>query len=223
MADVITKIERPEKKILVQLGEIAPASAYEAQGKTGAMMSDIKPIYSGMKICGPAITVQCHPGDNIMLHKAIAIAQPGDIIVACVSYSEAGYWGEVLTVAAQAIGVRGLVIDGSVRDGLAIKKRGFSVFSRGLCMKGTVKETVGFINYPLVCGNVLINPGDIILGDDDGIVVIPREKAQETLKKSQDREKSEQMMMEKLTSRELTTLELLGLDKVLKAKGLQEE
>jgi len=144
-------------------------------------------------------------------------------LVAHVGYSEAGYWGEVLTTAAQARGVGGLVMDGSVRDGLAIKKRKFPVFSKGLCMKGTVKETVGFINYPLVCGNVLVNPGDIILGDDDGIVVVSKEKAQETLKNSQDREKKEQIMMEKLASRELTTLELLGLDKVLKAKGLQEE
>jgi len=220
---VITKIERPNKEILKQFEDEAPATAYEAQGKIGAMTSNIKPIYNSMKICGPAITVQCHPGDNIMLHKAVAIAQPGDVIVACVGYSEAGYWGEVLTIAAQARGVGGLVIDGSVRDGLAIKKRGFSVFSRGLCMKGTVKETVGFINYPVICGNVLINPGDIILGDDDGIVVIPKEKAQETLKKSQDREKKEQIMMEKLLSGKLTTLELLGLDKILEAKGLQEK
>lgn len=222
MVDVITKIERPNKEVLIQFEKEAPATVYEAQGKIGAMMSDIKPIYSGMKICGPAITVQCHPGDNIMLHKAVAIAQPGDILVVHVGYSEAGYWGEVLTTAAQARGIKGLVIDGSVRDGLAIKKRGFSVFSRGLCMKGTVKETVGFINYPVICGNVLINPGDIILGDDDGIVVIPKEKAQETLKKSQDREEKEQIMMEKLVSGKLTTLELLGLDKILEVKGLQE-
>jgi len=223
MMNVITKIERPKKEVLKQFEYEAPATVYEAQGKIGAMMSDIKPIYSGMKICGPVITVQCHPGDNIMLHKAVAIAQPGDVIVASVSYSEAGYWGEVLTTAAQARGIRGLVMDGSVRDGLAIKKRGFPIFSKGLCMKGTVKETLGFVNYPIMCGNVLVKPGDIILGDDDGIVVVPKEKAQDTLKKSQDREKKEQIMMEKLTSGELTTLELLGFNKILKAKGLQEE
>lgn len=222
MVNVITKIERPDKEIVAQFEKEAPATVYEAQGKIGAMMSDIKPIYSGMKICGPVITVQCHPGDNIMLHKAIAIAQPGDVLVVHVGYSEAGYWGEVLTTAAQARGVGGLVMDGSVRDGLAIKKHKFPVFSKGLCMKGTVKETLGFINYPIMCGNVLVNPGDIILGDDDGIVVVPKEKAQETLKKSQDREKNEQIMMEKLALGKLTTLELLGLDKVLKAKGLQE-
>jgi len=222
MAHVIRKVERPGKEVLAQFREIAPATAHEALGKTGAMMSDIKPIYSGMKVCGPAITVRCHPGDNLMLHKAVAIAEPGDVLVACVGCTEAGYWGEVITVAAQARGIAGLVLDGSVRDGVAIKKRGFPVFSRGLCMKGTVKETIEWINHPISCGDVLVNPGDIILGDDDGIVVIPKERAEEILKKSQEREKKEEKMMRELVAGKLT-LELLGLDKVLEAKGLQEE
>ena len=222
MAHVIRKVGRPAKEVLAEFEKIAPATAHEALGKTGAMMSDIKPIYSGMKVCGPAIPVRCHPGDNIMLHKAVAIAEPGDILVACVGYIEAGYWGEILTVAAQARGIAGLVLDGSVRDGLAIQKRGFPVFSRGLCMKGTVKETIEWINHPICCGDVLVNPGDIILGDDDGVVVVPKERAQEILRKCRGREKEEQEIMRELMAGKLT-LELLGFDKVFKAKGLQEE
>lgn len=223
MINVIRKIERPDKGILAKYKKVAPATAYEAQGKVGAMMSYIKPTYSGMKVCGPAITVQCHPGDNIMLHKAITIAQSGDVLVVDVGgYTEAGYWGEVLTVAAQAKGIEGLVIDGSVRDALAIKKLGFPIFSRGLCMKGTVKETIGFNNHPLVCGNILVYPGDIVLGDDDGVVVIPKEKGMETLEKIQHREEKEKKIMQEL-AKGGSTLEIFEFDKVLENKGLQEE
>jgi 4-hydroxy-4-methyl-2-oxoglutarate aldolase len=222
MAHVMRRIGRPAKEVVTQFWEIAPATAHEALGKAGAMMSNIKPIYNGMKVCGPALTVRCHPGDNIMLHKAVAIAEPGDVLVACVGCREAGYWGEILTVAAQARGIAGLVLDGSVRDGVAIKKRGFPIFCQGLCMKGTVKETIEFINHPISCGDVLVNPGDIILGDDDGVVVIPKDRAEEILKKCQEREKKEEEIMRELVAGKLT-LELLGFDKILEAKGLQEE
>lgn len=222
MAHVITKFERPDKKIISQFKKIGPATVHEVMDKTGAIAHEIKPIYSGMKICGPAITVHCHPGDNIMLHKAVAVAQPGDILVANVGCMLGGNWGEVLTVAAQARGISGLVIDGGVRDGLAVKKRGFPIFCRGLCMNGTVKETLGLINHPIICGGVTVNPGDVILGDDDGLVVIPKEKTDEILKKSLEREEKEAQMMKDLMAGKLT-LELLGLDKILEAKGLIEE
>lgn len=222
MVHVILKIERPDKEIVEQFSEIAPATAHEVMGRIGAMDYEIKAIYSGMKVCGPAITVLCHPGDNIMLHKAVAIAQPGDILVANVGSMMGGYWGEVLTVAAQARGIGGLVLDGGVRDGIAIRKRGFPTFCRGLSMKGTVKETLGLINHPISCGNVMVNPGDIILGDDDGLVVIPKVEAHEVLKKSHERENKEEKIMEELKKGKLT-LELLGLDRVLEAKGLREE
>lgn len=224
MVHVIREIERSDKEMVDQFESVSAATAHEAMGRTGAMASNIKPIYSGMKVCGPAITVQCHVGDNIMLHKALSIAQPGDVLVAGTGgfAEDGGYWGEILTIEAQARGVKGLIIDGCIRDALAIKEHGFPVFSRGVSMKGTVKETIGLINHPICCGGVLVNPGDIVLSDEDGVVVIPKEKAQETLKKCWERERKEQMIMKELKAGKLT-LELLGYDKILKAKGLREE
>jgi 4-hydroxy-4-methyl-2-oxoglutarate aldolase len=224
MFHVIRTVDRPDKSIVDSFAAIAPATAHEAMGRIGAMDYRIKPIYSGMTVCGPAITVQCHPGDNIMLHKAMAIAQPGDVIVATTGRGDMGAWGEVMSTCAFARGIAGLVSDGMVRDGLAIKKLGFSIFSRGLCMKGTVKETIGLINHPLSCGGVIVNPGDIILGDDDGVVVIPRAAAtSELAAKCREKEAREHEMMERLRRGDTTTLELVGLDRVLQSKGLTEE
>jgi len=224
MIHVIKTIQRPDKGIVASLAEIAPATAHEAMGRMGAMGYDVKPIYSGMTVCGPAITVQCHPGDNIMLHKAMAMAQPGDVIVASTGRGEMGAWGEVMSTCACARGIAGLVSDGMVRDGLAIKRLGFSIFARGLCMKGTVKETLGLINYPICCAGAIVRPGDIVLGDDDGVVVIPVELATtEFVHKCQDRERREREVMVRLRSGDTTTLELLGLDTVLQAKGIHEE
>lgn len=223
MAHVIHQIVRPEKALVAQLAQISPATAHEAMGKKGAMDSRIKPIYSGMRVCGPVLTVRCHPGDNIMLHKAIAMAEPGDVIVATVGHSEAGYWGEVMTTVAQDRGVGGLVIDGCVRDGLDLKKRGFPAFATGLCMKGTVKETLGSVNETICCGGVTVRPGDLVLGDDDGVVVIPRDQVREVLAKSQQKKAREEALMKKIASEHLTTLELDELDKVLAAKGCVEE
>jgi len=224
MIHVIKKIERPEKAMVDSFATIAPATAHEVMGRTGAMDFEIKPIYSGMRVCGPAITVQCHPGDNGMLHKALAIAKPGDVLVASMGRVDMGAWGEVLSTCAVARGVAGLVIDGMVRDGLGIKSIGFPVFSRGLCMRGTVKETIGFVNHPLCCGSVIVHPGDLVLGDDDGVVVISKANTTEELvRRCEDRERIEHEMMAKLRQGELTTLDILGLDPILKAKGLQEE
>lgn len=223
MVHVRRTIERADKSVIAMFAEVSPALAHEAMGRTGAMDAGLKPIYSGMKVCGPAITAQCHPGDNVMLHKALALAQPGDVIVASMGLVDTGAWGEVLTTSAVARGVAGLVIDGMVRDGLGIKNLGFPVFSRGLCMKGTVKETIGLVNHPICCGGVTVNPGDIVIGDDDGVVVIPRANAtEELIRRCHDREQREHEMMEKLRAG-VTTVDLLGLDAMLKAKGLQEE
>ena len=222
MIHVITKFDRPDKDLIAQFADIAPATAHEVMNKTGSMAYDIKPIYSGMKVCGPALTVLCHPGDNIMIHKAVAVAQEGDVLVANVGAMMGGNWGEILTVAAQARGIAGLVIDGGVRDGQAIEKRQFPIFCRGLCVNGTVKETLGLVNHPVSCGGVMVHPGDIILGDDDGVVVVPKEKAHDTLEKGKEREKKEAEMMKELMAGKLT-LELLGFDKVLESKGLKEE
>ena len=173
MAHITTTVNRPDAELIKAIQPYAPATLHEAQGRTGALAARIKPIYPGMRACGPAFTVKCHPGDNLMLITAISLAQPGDILVVSASdHAEQGGFGEVLTTACMAKGIAALVTDGSVRDGAAIHKLGFPVFSAGLCVKGTVKETLGFINQPVVLGGQLIHPGDIISGDDDGVVVV---------------------------------------------------
>lgn len=222
MPHVITQIQRPSKETIVKFSGISTATIHEAQGKKGAMRAEIKPIYSGMKVCGPAITVQGHPGDNLIIHKAMVIAQSGDVLVVNVEgHTEAGHWGEVMAVQAMAQGINGLVIDGAVRDGEAIRGQGFPVFALGLSMKGTYKELLGLVNHPIVCGGIMVNPGDLIIGDDDGICVVPLEQVEEVLKKSIARDKREAEMM-KLLAVGKTSLELLGFGKVLEQKGLEE-
>lgn len=224
MIHVIKTIERPDKILVDSFATIAPATAHEVMGRTGAMDFQIKPIYSGMRVCGPAVTVQCHPGDNSMLHVALALAQPGDVLVATMGRVDTGAWGEVLSTSALARGVGGLVIDGMVRDGLGIKGIGFPVFARGLCMKGTVKESIGLVNHPICCGSVTVSPGDIVLGDDDGVVVVPKAEATEALiLRCEARETQERDIMDRLRGSDLTTLEVLGLEDKLRAKGLREE
>lgn len=203
--------------------EISAATVYEAMGKKGAMDHAIKPVYPGAKVCGTAVTVLCYPADNLMLHKAITIAEPGDVLVANVGgYLEAGGWGEIASVAAIERGIMGLITDGAVRDVSALKRLGFPVFAKGVSIKGTTKEQLGLINHPIECGGVWVRPGDIVLGDEDGVVVIPQEKASWVLEKSKEREANEARIMAKLREGKLT-LDLLGLRETLERKGLMEE
>lgn len=219
MPHVIRNIERPEKSIIEEIAKLAPATLHEAQGRRGALASRIKPIYSGMKVCGPAVTARCHPGDNIMLQLAISIARPGDVlVVATDDSSEQGEFGEVLTTWCQSRGLAGLVTDGGVRDGLAIREKGFPVFCPGLCMKGTVKETLGTVNHPIVIGGMSIDPGDIICGDDDGVVVVRPEEAKAVIGQSRRREEKEARLMRALQEG-ADLLQLVGMDKVIAAKG----
>ena len=191
MTHVIKTVERPDPTLVAAFATISPATVHEVMGRTGAMDFEIKPIFSGMRVCGPAITVQCHPGDNSMLHKAMAIASPGDVLVANMGRVDTGGWGEVTSTCAVSRGIKGLVVDGMVRDGLAIKSIGFPVFSRGLSMRGTEKGAIGFVNHPTCCGGVTVFPGDLILGDDDGVVVIPKANATEDLiRRCEDRERA---------------------------------
>lgn len=220
---VIRKIQRPEPELLALYHEQSAATVHEAMGRRGAMSSRIKPIYSGMKVCGPAVTVRCQVGDNLMLLKALYVAQPGDVLVVDAgNFNEQGQWGEIASLAAQVRGIAGLVTNGSVRDGLAIKAMGFPVFSMGLSIKGTVKETLGSVNHTICCGGVTVHPGDIVLGDDDGVVVVPREEAADVIKKAQAREDKEAKVM-KLLREGKSLLELYRFDQVLVQKGCIEE
>jgi 4-hydroxy-4-methyl-2-oxoglutarate aldolase len=168
------------------------ATLHEVMGKQGAMTSDIRPVWPGSFVVGSALTVKSRPGDNLMLHKAVSVAKPGDILVVDVDgYSEAGIWGEIITAAAQEKGIVGIITNGTVRDSMPIQRMSFPMFSRGLSMKGTTKMTPGTINHPVTVCGVTVNPGDIVLGDNDGVVVVPLEKAREVLAHAKQKETDE--------------------------------
>lgn len=208
--------ERPSKETIEAYEQLPPATVHEALGKRGALPSRIKPIYPGMTLCGPALTVECIPGDNLAIHYAVTLAKPGDILmVATGDHVEAGPWGEVLTVAAMSAGIRGLVIDGSVRDVPAIQRLGFPVFSAGVSIKGTQKVLPGRINAPTAVAGVLVNPGDIIVADDDGVAVVPLQEAEQIIELSQKREEDEARLMERIRAGE-STVELLALEDALR-------
>jgi 4-hydroxy-4-methyl-2-oxoglutarate aldolase len=223
MIHVITHIERTPKEVIDQFRGIGTATVHEASGRKGAVDCAIKPIKTGVRLCGPAFTVQCHPGDNLMLHKAIERAQPGDIVVASVQgYYEAGYWGGLMATAAVAKKIGGLAIDGSIRDSAEIVKMGFPIFCRGFCIRGTTKTVLGLINHPILFGSILVNPGDLILGDDDGMVVVRREECRTVLENSIQRIEAEKRKEEKLKAG-TTSVELNKLDKVFEWLGLVED
>ncbi len=203
--------------------EQSAATLYEAAGQVGAMDARIHAVVPGMRLCGPALPVRCQPGDNLTLHAAIAVAQPGDVIVADVAdYVEAGHWGEILTVAAQARQITGLVINGGVRDVEAAQRRNFPVFSRAVSMKATVKRVFGAINVPIACGGAMVHPGDLVLADDDGVVVIAADAAEHALRAAIDREDREAEVMRQLIDGK-HTLDILGFRSVLTEQSIEIE
>jgi 4-hydroxy-4-methyl-2-oxoglutarate aldolase len=172
-----------------------------------------------MNVCGPAVTARCHPGDNIMLQLAISVAGPGDVlVVATGESSEQGSFGEVLTTWCMARGIAGLVTDGGVRDGLAIRNKGFPVFCPGLCVKGTVKETLGSVNHPIVIGGIAVEPGDIVCADDDGVVIVRRDEALQIAADAEAREQNEARLMKSLEEG-ADLLKIVGMDAIAAAKG----
>jgi len=188
-----------------------PATLYEAAGRKGNVDPAIRPAWRGAKVCGRAITVECPPCDNLMLHIAVANAKPGAIIVATVGgYLLAGAWGEILTEAALARGVAGLVIDGAVRDIDAIEALGFPVFSRGLAIASCSKERPGKLDVPIQLGGTAVRPGDLVFGNADGLVVIEQGRIEEVYQAAVERRKRESEIITKLRQGR-TTLELLGL------------
>ena len=198
------------QNLIDRIGSFSAATIHEALGKQGALPAAIKPISPAMKLCGPAYTIQSMPGDNLLFHQAIASASPGDVLVAEVSgFYEAGYWGEILTVASLARGLAGLVIDGCVRDANEIEALGYPVFCRGLSIQGTTKHGTGTLNSPISIGDVQITPGDMIVGDRDGLVVVPAGRVEDTIAKCEARIQKEQRTMEALREG-VTTLEIYG-------------
>ncbi|WP_275791314.1 4-carboxy-4-hydroxy-2-oxoadipate aldolase/oxaloacetate decarboxylase [Pararhizobium gei] len=215
--------ERPSKEDIAALTPFSPATIHEAQGRRGALSSRIKPVDYRMKLCGPAFTVKSAPRDNIMLQLAINYASPGDIIVVSGGeYEEAGSFGDVLANACLAKGIGGLVTDTGVRDTLQLRDLGFPVFSLSVCIKGTVKETLTSVNDPIIIGDELIYPGDIIVGDADGLVVVRRGEAQEVAKLSQAREDAEAGYIAAYKAGK-SVIEVSNLEPVLKAKGFKSD
>lgn len=195
-----------------QLRQFSAATLHEALGKIGNLPSAIKPIHPEMKVCGPAYTVQTMPRDNVLLHRAYAYAKPGDVIVAhCSGFYEAGYWGDLMSLGAKTQGIAGLVIDACVRDADDIEALGFPVFSRGLCIRGTTNFGEGTLNEPIVIGECLIHPGDIIVGDRDGVVVVPQNRIEETIEKAIAREAREESVREQLRLGK-TSIQIYGWD-----------
>ena len=189
------------------------ATLHEAAGRIGALPSAIKPVDPAMRVCAPAITVQSPGGDNLWIHRAIYQAAPGDVLVVDVSgVFEFGYWGEIMSTAAQVRGLGGLVINGGVRDGDLLTQIGFPVFSRPLCIRGTGKDfgARGFIGHPVMIGEVIVQPGDLIVGDGDGVVAIPREQTTSVAEAGRLREMKEAGVLERLRAGE-STLDIFGL------------
>ena len=223
MIHVITKFDRPPQETIDNFRKIAVATVYEASGRKGQVDSLIKPLRRGLKICGPAFTVQCHPKDNLMLHKALQKASPGDILITTTGqYYQAGYWGDLMTTSAIARKLGGLAIDGCIRDSEEIIESGFPVFCRGFSITGTVKNTLGLINHPIIFGGTVVNPGDIVMGDDDGMVIVDRSKCDEIYASSVKRVEKEIQKAELLKTGK-TSVELNKLYKIFDALGMQED
>jgi 4-hydroxy-4-methyl-2-oxoglutarate aldolase len=179
--------------LIKKISQFSAATLHEALGKTGNLPSDIKPISSKMKVCGPAYTVKTMPCDNLLLHRAYAYAQAGDVLVVnCSNFYEAGYWGDLMSLGAKTKGIAGLVIDGCVRDADDIEAMDFPVFSRGLCIKGTGNHGEGTLQEPIIMGEQIIYPGDIIVGDRDGVVVIAQHRVEDVIEKAIAREEKEE-------------------------------
>jgi 4-hydroxy-4-methyl-2-oxoglutarate aldolase len=194
---------------------LGTATLHEASGRIGALPSLIKPAAPSFRLAGPAFTVHSPANDNLWIHRAMAVANPGDVLVVYAGgHYEAGYWGEIMSTAAAASRLGGLVIDACVRDGGLLEGIGFPVFSRGLCIRGTGKDfgATGWLNQPVMMGDVLVSPGDLIVGDADGVVSIPRQETGGVLDASEAREATEQKILTRLHAGE-TTLNVYGFDR----------
>lgn len=205
---------------LRQLRDLGAATIYEAQGAKGALDHGLKPIDPTVRLAGPALTVDCRPADNLMLHYAVQKARPGDVLVVdAKGFMEAGPWGDVLTLQAMQLGIAGLLIHGCVRDANLIIELGFPVFCRGLSIKGTGKNQPGRVNVPIVIGDVPIHPGDIIVGDRDGVVVVAQDDVADAIAASLVREEKEAAQRRAIAEGAFTA-DLLGLTATLRRLGL---
>jgi len=221
MPTIVRNIRRADPQIVAVLRDLGVATVHEAQGRTGLMRPYMRPIFPSARVAGSAITIASQPGDNLMIHAAMELCQAGDVlVVTTTSESTDGMFGELLAVSARAHGVAGLVIDAGVRDVADLTAMDFPVWAKAVSAQGTVKSTGGSVNVPVVCAGAAVRPGDVIVGDVDGVVVVPRESAAETARKGRERVVKEEQTRERLRRGELG-LDFYGLRAKLGELGVK--
>ena len=219
---IVRKIPRCDEKICDEFARLGCATVYEAQGQTGLLHHSLKPIQKDVAVCGTAVTVTCHAGDNLMVHAAVECCQPGDILVVTTEgeSNRHGMIGELLVKSLLKRGVKAVIMDGGVRDTRQIRQLGFPVWTTSVVCTGTTKSKAGWVNAPAVCAGVLVAPGDLIVADDDGVVVVKREEVRTALEKSLAREKKEEATTRKIEEGQLG-VEFYGFREVLSKLGVK--
>jgi 4-hydroxy-4-methyl-2-oxoglutarate aldolase len=217
---IVRNIRRADEAVIKALGGQGVATVHEAQNRTGLMRPYMRPVYPSARVAGSAVTILCHPGDNLMLHAAIEICHPGDVlVVATTAESSHGMFGELLGVSCMAHGIAGLVMDAGVRDTAELTAMNFPIWSKYISSQGSVKANAGSINVEIVCAGTIVHPGDVIIGDADGVVVVKRTQAAEVARLGEERLAKENLTRERLRAGELG-LEFYGLRAKLKELGV---